>query len=284
MSRIRSIHPGLWTDEMFVSLSPLARLLYIGMWNECDDKGLFPWSPLKLKMRVLPADAVNAAELLAEIEEAGLILQYTFGDKAFGVVRNFAKYQRPKKPNDIHPASAEILLFAGMNTEQATLLASPVPNQFPTSGENAPQREEGGGNRSSEANASGADAPTLSAADMTKAVWDNGKVILKAAGHDDRSAGSIIGRLRKTYSDSSVLTVLSRCQVEQPSEPVEWITKALQAERARASGQTNGQHSHSDKPTTREIGERVAASFAGGSNGDPYLLPGPRAAGGNDRW
>lgn len=44
------------------------------------------------------------------------------------------------------------------------------------------------------------------------------------------------------------------------------------------------QRPHSDKPTTREIGERVAASFAGGSNGDPYLLPGPRAAGGNDRW
>lgn len=44
------------------------------------------------------------------------------------------------------------------------------------------------------------------------------------------------------------------------------------------------QHPHSDKPTTREIGERVAASFADRSNGDSHLLPGPRAAGGNDRW
>ena len=32
MARIRSIHPGIWTDEAFVELSALARLLYIGLW------------------------------------------------------------------------------------------------------------------------------------------------------------------------------------------------------------------------------------------------------------
>jgi hypothetical protein len=272
MSRIRSIHPGLWTDEAFVSLTPYARLLFIGMWNECDDKGLFPWSPLKLKMRVLPADAIDASALLAEIEAAGLIRAFRFAEKDYGVVRNFAKYQRPKKPNDIHPASAEILLFAGMNTEQATLLASPVPNQFPTNGENAPQREEGGGNRSSEANASGADAPTLTAADLTKAVWDSGKVILKAAGHDDRSAGSIIGRFRKNYSDSQVLTVLSRCQAEQPSEPVEWITKALQFEQDKCAGSaSNGRFDQ--RETTRQTAERVAARFATGGDRVVELVP-----------
>lgn len=41
MSRIRSIHPGLWTDEAFVSLSPMARLFLMGLWNECDDMGSF---------------------------------------------------------------------------------------------------------------------------------------------------------------------------------------------------------------------------------------------------
>lgn len=85
---------------------------------------------------------------------------------------------------------------------------------------------------------SGAAAPT--AADFTKSMWDTGKAILKAAGHDERRAGSILGRFRKTYSDSEVLTVISRCQIAQPSEPVEWITKALQAERNRANGQPNG--------------------------------------------
>jgi hypothetical protein len=279
VSRIRSIHPGLWTDEAFVSLSPLARLLFVGSWNECDDKGLFPWSPLKLKMRVLPADNIDASDLLAEMETAGLVRRYEFDGKTFGVVRNFARYQRPKKPNDLYPASAEILLFAGMNTEQATLLASSVPNQFPTNGEIDAQREEGGGNRSSEANASGAEAPNLTPADMTKAIWDTGKTILKAAGHDDRHAGSIIGRFRKTYSDSQVLTVLSRCQSEQPSEPVEWITKALQFEQAKCAGSTaNGQHPTNQRASVREIAERAVAGRNGSSDSAVGLLPGPRAA------
>ncbi len=273
MSRIRSIHPGLWTDEAFVSLSPLARLLFVGMWNECDDKGIVPWSPLKLKMRILPADNIDAGELLAEIEGAALVRGYDWEGKRFAAVRNFALYQRPKKPNSIHPASAEILRFAGHNTEQATLLASPVPNQFPPSGEKSPQREEGGGNRSSEAIASGGQPPALTAADITKSVWDSGKAILKAAGHDDRQAGSIIGRFRKMYSDSQVLIALSRCQIEQPSEPVEWLTKVLQSE--AGNGRTNA--NRQTAPNGRAMGRTEAAARAALAN-----LAGPGERGSDD--
>lgn len=143
MSRIRSIHPGLWTDEAFVSLSAYARLLFMGIWNECDDKGTFPWSPLQMKMRVLPADNVDAAALMAELEGSDCIRQYEIDGKKFGAVRNFAKFQRPKKPNDIHPATAEILGFAGHGGEQEGTAAPPVPNQLPTGGGKAPQMEDG---------------------------------------------------------------------------------------------------------------------------------------------
>jgi hypothetical protein len=44
----------------------------------------------------------------------------------------------------------------------------------------------------------------------------------------------------------------------------------------------NGQHSHTAKPTTRDIGERVAASFARASDRAVDLLPGPRSACGNE--
>lgn len=103
MSRIRSIHPGLWTDEQFVSLSSFARLLFMGIWNECDDKGTFAWSPLQMKMRILPADNVDAAELMAELVAVDCIQHYEIDGKSYGAVRNFAKFQRPKSPNDIHP-------------------------------------------------------------------------------------------------------------------------------------------------------------------------------------
>lgn len=145
MSRIRSIHPGLWTDEEFVSLSAFARLLFMGLWNECDDKGLFEWKPVTLKMRLLPADNLDAAALLDEIEAAGCVRRYEINGKSYGAVRNFAKFQRPKKPNDIYPATAEIMEFAGHSGEQVDTDGHSVPNQFPTSGEIAPQMEDGGG-------------------------------------------------------------------------------------------------------------------------------------------
>lgn len=157
MSRIRSIHPGLWTDEAFVSLSAYARLLLMGIWNECDDKGTFPWSPLQMKMRVLPADNVDAAALMAELEAADCIRQYEIGGKKFGAVRNFAKFQRPKSPNDIHPATAEILAFAGHDGEG-------LPKDSGKGSEKPPQMEDGeeeGGEEELEAKASRASGDAL---------------------------------------------------------------------------------------------------------------------------
>lgn len=145
MSRIRSIHPGLWTDEDFVSLSAYARLMLMGLWNECDDKGIFEWKPLTLKMRLLPADNVDAAELLNEIAASGAVKKYDLSGKSYGAVRNFGKFQRPKKPNDIYPATAEILAFCCVSSEPSSDEPATVPNQFPTSGEIAPQMEDGGG-------------------------------------------------------------------------------------------------------------------------------------------
>ncbi len=165
MSRIRSIHPGLWTDEAFVSLSSMARLLLIGMWNECDDKGTFVWSPLQLKMRILPADNVDAAALLVEIVTAGFVLKYEIAGKSYGAVRNFAKFQRPKKPNDIHPATAQILFFCGISGEPAEPDTPEVPEELPTGGENTAQMEDGGGRMEEEIAPNGAcpsdDVPRL---------------------------------------------------------------------------------------------------------------------------
>jgi len=143
MSRIRSIHPGLWTDEQFVALSSFARLLFMGIWNECDDKGTFQWSPLQMKMRILPADNVDAAALMAELEAADCIRRYEIGGKVFGAVRNFAKFQRPKAPNDIHPANEEILIFAGHAPNKSLSPSEPLPEDFPNPSEKSPQMEDG---------------------------------------------------------------------------------------------------------------------------------------------
>src|SRR5271170_1684860 len=106
MARIRSIHPGLLTDEAFMALTverPLAIALLIGLWMEADDAGTFEWKPLTIKARVLPATSDSVADLLAVLARLNFIKRYDFDGKSFGIVRNFAKYQRPKSPKDVFP-------------------------------------------------------------------------------------------------------------------------------------------------------------------------------------
>ena len=56
MARIRTIKPEFFTSEDIVSLSPLARLLYVALWCEADKEGRLVWKPLTFKLRYLPAD------------------------------------------------------------------------------------------------------------------------------------------------------------------------------------------------------------------------------------
>ena len=137
MSRIRSIHPGLWTDEAFVTLTPVARLFLIGLWNECDDRGIFQWSPLQLKMRILPLEGVQPEKLLFELVEAGFVLSYIIAGKQFGAVKNFMKFQHPKKPRFIFPVTDDVCHFVSDGES--------VPNEFPTGSEPVPIGEEGKG-------------------------------------------------------------------------------------------------------------------------------------------
>lgn len=109
MARIRSIHPEQWTDDRFVTCSPLARLLAIGIRNEADDNGVFEWNPIKLKMRILPADNCDVAQLLTELTATNQVLQFEASGKAYGLIRSFQKYQKPKKPTFYHPVPTEPL-------------------------------------------------------------------------------------------------------------------------------------------------------------------------------
>lgn len=106
MARIRSLHPEQWTDDKFVTCSPLARLLAIGIRNWSDDNGVFEWNPVKLKMRILPADNCDVVMLLEELIETDQVLRYTIDGKEYGLIRSFCKHQRPKKPTFHHPYPA----------------------------------------------------------------------------------------------------------------------------------------------------------------------------------
>lgn len=69
MARIRTIKPEFWTSEQTMELSPMARLLFIGLWNFCDDRGVHPVAYKTLKAEVFPADDVTVAQVQQWIEE-----------------------------------------------------------------------------------------------------------------------------------------------------------------------------------------------------------------------
>lgn len=151
MARIRSVHPGLFTDEAWVSCSPMARILVIGLWTEADDQGAFEWKPIQLKMRVLPADAADVSALLDEIEANGLIKRFNVGGKVIGAIRNFRRFQRPKTPSNTFDLTDEMRLYVGLPVADAP--AFPQNGEidgddaaaFPPNGEKSPQMEDGGG-------------------------------------------------------------------------------------------------------------------------------------------
>jgi hypothetical protein len=79
MARIRTIKPEFFTSEDIVSLSPMARLLYIALWCEADREGRMVWKPRTFKLRYLPADDCSVDDLCAELIDRGLVKLYGEG-------------------------------------------------------------------------------------------------------------------------------------------------------------------------------------------------------------
>lgn len=155
MSRIRSVHPTLFTDEAFVALSDAAKVLYIGLWCEADDHGAFEWKPITLNIRLLPTFKGSVPDLLAELVAHNCVRRYEHGGREYGLVRNFCRFQRPKKPKYVHFIPDEFRTYVGLSaagTEphpaSSDLSSEPEADErapVPKKGELGPQMEEGGG-------------------------------------------------------------------------------------------------------------------------------------------
>lgn len=90
MARIRTIKPEFFTSEDIVSLSPLARLLYIALWCESDREARMVWKPRTFKMRYLPADDCQIEALCQELIESDLVILYGNG---YAYVPSFKSHQ-----------------------------------------------------------------------------------------------------------------------------------------------------------------------------------------------
>jgi hypothetical protein len=98
-------------------------------------------------MKIFPADDIGLDDLLSELIEFDHIKKIEVDGKSYGLVRNFRKYQRPKKPTEQYKLPNEYRNYVGLNAQSSETQSDKkgeVPHQFPTSGENPIQMEDGG--------------------------------------------------------------------------------------------------------------------------------------------
>jgi hypothetical protein len=93
MARIRTIKPEFFTSEDIVTMSPLARLLYVALWCESDREGRMEWKPVTFKMRYLPGDECDVGSLAAEMTAKGLIVLYEADGKKYAEIPTFTEHQ-----------------------------------------------------------------------------------------------------------------------------------------------------------------------------------------------
>lgn len=129
MARIRSIKPEFWTSEQVMECSTTARLLFIGIWNFCDDAGNHVASPRTIKANVLPADDIESSSvqgLLDELYTNGLIDFYIVDSKRYLHVTGW-HHQRIDKPTYKHPEYRQ-----GENDEKSITARRTLPESSPT--------------------------------------------------------------------------------------------------------------------------------------------------------
>lgn len=135
MARARNIKPATFTNEFLAECSPLARLLFIGLWTIADKEGRLEDRPRKIKYELLGYDECEVDTLLDELFSRGFIVRYGDDNNKYIQVVNFVKHQNPhpKEPTSNIPEPCKNISYHGKNISKnaSSLIPSsliPLPN------------------------------------------------------------------------------------------------------------------------------------------------------------
>jgi hypothetical protein len=111
MSRIRTIKPGFFRNELLAECDPLARILFAGLWTEADRDGRLEDRPRRLKVELLPYDDCDIDALLDQLDDKGFIIRYTISGDHFIAIPKWYEHQRPhhKEASNGHPAPPKMV-------------------------------------------------------------------------------------------------------------------------------------------------------------------------------
>lgn len=110
MPRNRMIKATFWVEEAILSCSQTARLLFIGMWNFCDDAGIHPASLLTLKAEIFPTDTCSLEDVkrwIGELVCNDLIREYSVKGRSYWIVNGWQNRQKINRPTPSHYPAPE---------------------------------------------------------------------------------------------------------------------------------------------------------------------------------
>lgn len=128
------IKPKFWDDAKIGRISRDARLLYIGMWNFCDDLGVIRADSVWIKSKIFPFDQMQIQQfdkICQEILKNGFISLFSYRDEKFYYLPKFSLHQTINKPNYEEVNVPKEILFNGLHkiTEQSRINHGAITEQ-----------------------------------------------------------------------------------------------------------------------------------------------------------
>jgi len=91
--RIRTVKPDFFLHEDLAALSPLHRIVFIGLWCAADRAGRFEWRPNRLKVQIVPYDRCDFDKILSELVESGFVTRYVVNGAEYGAIPSWERHQ-----------------------------------------------------------------------------------------------------------------------------------------------------------------------------------------------
>jgi hypothetical protein len=224
MARSRNLKPGFFKNETLSECSPLARLLFAGLWCLADRAGRLEDRPKRIRAELLPYDDGSVDDMLDELHRGGFIVRYEASGQRFIQVLNFGKHQTPhhKEPASTIPAPDLSETCPGQDqdlpkssrADSLNLIPDSLNPEVPTS---------------SDASASCPASPSSSPTDPKKTLFDLGVSILTKAGDSEKTSRSFLAKFAR-QDEAKLSEVLGYLAAHPKVEPKSYIAGAFKPE------------------------------------------------------
>lgn len=146
MARNRMIKPEFWTSKNLSKISMEANLLFIGLWNYCDDYGVYLFSKRKILGDIFPLrDKItenNIEKWTNELVSIGVIKFVNHKETEYIIISNWSEHQKVPNPNKRRWLEEQIQSSLDTNESLISISLDPKVPKGKGEGENRGKEKE----------------------------------------------------------------------------------------------------------------------------------------------